>query len=430
MDPDFGYDIVALDITVAAFLSIAWIIPRLAIENDFDLILLPGWTQGDPAQLEAVTGIRTALGPRDLLDIPRYFGGKRDLTGFGDYSIKILAEVADAPLWPIDALLAQAEYYRQSGADIIDLGWLAQGSFTHIVDVLRELKARGFSVSLDTFHREDALRAAEVGFDYLLSVNSTNLEIAREIDCHRVVVIPDFGQGLDTLERNMERLEHWKVPYIVDPVVNPLNYGFTESIKRYLEVRHRFPEAEMLMGIGNLTELTDADSSGINALLVGIAAELDVQYVLTTEVISWAWGAVREVDAARKLMHFACQHSLPPKNLDDRLITIKDPPFQTLTENQLREMQTKIRDRNLRIFTDSRYIYVLSRSAFISGTDPQAIFAQIGIQGDSEQAFYLGRELEKAALAIHLGKRYIQDQPLRWGYLDEYVPGRHRKVVW
>lgn len=29
-----------------------------------------------------------------------------------------------------------------------------------------------------------------------------------------------------------------------------------------------------MMGIGNLTELTEADTSGINALLFGIAAEL------------------------------------------------------------------------------------------------------------------------------------------------------------
>jgi dihydropteroate synthase len=37
-----------------------------------------------------------------------------------------------------------------------------------------------------------------------------------------------------------------------------------------------------MMGVGNITELTDADTSGINALLFGIASELGVAAVLTT----------------------------------------------------------------------------------------------------------------------------------------------------
>lgn len=428
MDPAFDYDVVEMGITVAAFMSVEWLLPRLVVEGEYDWILLPGWCQGDLRQLETTTGIRVELGPKDLLDIPRRFGTEKARAVLDDYSTKILAEIADAPLWPIEDLLAQAEYYRHSGADIIDLGWLAQGDFPHIVEVLQELKARGFRVSLDTFHREDVLRANRVGFDYLLSVNDSNLEIARDVDCQKVVVMPNFGQGLESLLHNVERLERWGVAYILDPVLNPLNLGFSESIARYLETRRRFPEAEMLMGIGNITELTDADSGGINALLMGIVAELGIQYVLTTEVIRWAWGAVREVDAARRLMHFAHQRHLPPKNLDERLIALKDPPFQTLSEGQLRAMQKQVRDRNYRIFSDGRQIVVFNTAVFITGTDPQAIFEQMALEGDADHAFYIGRELEKAAQAIRLGKRYVQDQPLRWGYLDEYLPGHHREV--
>ena len=82
--------------------------------------------------------------------------------------------------------------------------------------------------------------------------------------------------------------------YVIDPILDPLSFGFTASLERYCEVRRRYPEAEMLMGLGNLTELTDADSVGINALMAGVIAELGIDYVLTTEVISWARGAVRE----------------------------------------------------------------------------------------------------------------------------------------
>lgn len=428
MEPDFEYAIAELPITVAAFLSVDWIVPRLAYEGDVDLILLPGWCQGDLADLEARTGARVERGPRDLLDIPRWFGVEGQAVDLSAYECRILAEIADGPLWPMEQLLAQAEYYRQSGADIVDLGWLAGSDFPHIVEVLQELKARGYLVSLDTFHREDVLRANRAGFDYLLSVNGSNLEIAREVSCRKVVVIPDFGQDLESLERNVERLERWGVPYIVDPVINPLMFGFTESIARYVEARRRFPDQEMLMGIANVTELTDADSPGVNALLMGIVAELGIEYVLTTEVIPWAWGSVREVDAARRLMHYASRHRVPPKNLDDRLIVAKDPPFQSLAEGQLREMQARVRDRNYRIFCDGQQIVAFNGAQFIAGTDPQAIFDRMALQGDAGHAFYLGRELEKASLALRLGKRYVQDQPLRWGYRDEHLPGHHREV--
>ena len=337
----------AVSLVVALFLN-----RRLRGEGEYDRLLLPGRCQRDLRQLETTIGIRVELGPKDLLDMPRRFGTEKARAVLDDYSTRILAEIADAPLWPIEDLLAQAEYYRHSGADIIDLGWLVQGDFFHIVEVLQELKARAFRASVDTFHREDVLRANWVGFDYLLSVNGSDLEIARDVDCQKVVVMPNFGQGLESLLHNVERLERWSVAYILDPVPNPLNLGFSDSIARHL----------------------------------------------------------------------------PPKNLDERLIALKDQPFQTLNEGQLRAMQKQVRDHNYRIFGDGRQIFAFNTAILITGTDPQAIFGQMALEGDADHAFYVGRELEKAAQAIRLGKRYVQDQPLRWGYLDEYLPGHHREV--
>ena len=82
------------------------------------------------------------------------------------------------------------------------------------------------------------------------------------------MVIPDFGAGLDSLERSIDQLEAWGARYLIDPVVEPIGFGFMASLERYAEVRRRYPEAEMLMGIGNLTELTAADSTGVNAVLI------------------------------------------------------------------------------------------------------------------------------------------------------------------
>ena len=318
---------------------------------------------------------------------------------------------------PFDEILAKADYYQANGADIIDLGCPAQGGFPGVERVVAGLKARGFTVSLDTFDPETILRADEAGMDLLLSINSQNLDLAPKLHC-KVVVIPDFGEGLASLERNTAQLDEWGVPYVMDPILDPISFGFTESLHRFYETRRRHPKAEMLMGLGNLTELTDADSIGINALMAAVITELGIDFVLTTEVISWTKGSVRELDLARKLMYYAHKNHLLPKDLDDGLITLKDPPHEFYSETELRRMHQMINDRNFRIFTDDTWIYVFNRDIFIHGTEPQEIFAQLDVTEPSH-AFYLGKELERAALGLKLGKKYTQEDELRWGYLSE-----------
>ena len=188
------------------------------------------------------------------------------------------------------------------------------------------------------------------------------------------------------------------------------------SLERYAEVRRRYPEAEMLMGIGNLTELTSADSTGVNALLIAICQELGVRTVLTTEVIPWARGAVREADVARRLMHYAVTVRTSPKGVDDRLVTVKDPAMLTFTEGELRALQASITDPNFRIFADRDGITVLNNERFVRGTNIQDIFTQLDVD-EPTHAFYLGKELARASLAVTLGKTYRQEGALSWGYL-------------
>jgi len=191
------------------------------------------------------------------------------------------------------------------------------------------------------------------------------------------------------------------------------------SLERYAEVRRRYPGAEMLMGIGNLTELTAADSTGVNALLIAVCQELGVRAVLTTEVIAWAHGAVREADVARRLMHYAVTRRTSPKGVDDRLVTVKDPAVLTFTEDELRALQAGITDPNFRVFADREGITVLNNERFVRSTDVNFIadiFTKLGVD-DAEHAFYLGKELARASLAVTLGKTYRQEGALSWGYL-------------
>src|SRR5688572_17309556 len=151
----------------------------------------------------------------------------------------------------------------------------------------------------------------------------------------------------------------------------------------------------MLMGIGNLTELTSADSTGVNALLIAICQELGVRAVLTTEVTPWARGAVREVDIARRLMHYAVSQQTIPKGVDNRLLTIKDPRVLAYNEEELRALKAGITDPNFRIFADRDAITVLNHDQFIRGTDIYEIFAQLDVR-DADHGFYLGKELARA----------------------------------
>jgi len=187
----------------------------------------------------------------------------------------------------------------------------------------------------------------------------------------------------------------------------------------------------MLMGIGNLTELTAADSTGVNALLIAICQELGIRTVLTTEVIPWARGAVREIDIARRLMHYAVTRHTIPKGVDDRLLTVKDPAVLTFTEEELRALQAQITDPNFRIFADRDGITVLNNERFIRWRDPSRLdelFAQLEVS-EATHAFYLGRELARAGLAMTLGKTYRQDGALSWGYLTPADEPRHDRLT-
>ena len=186
------------------------------------------------------------------------------------------------------------------------------------------------------------------------------------------------------------------------------------SLERYANARRRWPDAEMLMGIGNLTELTAADSTGVNALLIAICQELGIRAVLTTEVIPWARGAVKEIDVARRLMHYAVTKRTVPKGIDDRLVTVKDPEVLTYSEADLRALQAAITDPNYRIFADRDAITVFNSERFVRGTDIQEIFDQLEVD-EPTHAFYLGKELAKASLAVSLGKTYRQEGTLSWG---------------
>jgi hypothetical protein len=107
--------------------------------------------------------------------------------------------------------------------------------------------------------------------------------------------------------------------------------------------------------------------------------------------------------------------------VDSRLLTAKDPSVAAFSEAELREMQSRITDPDYRIFADHERIHVFNAQRFVSGTDISEIFAQLDVE-EATHAFYLGKELTKARLAVLLGKTYRQEGELAWGYLTPPEP--------
>jgi dihydropteroate synthase-like protein len=415
----FDYSVAVLPITVAALATTPWLARHLTVGAGIDRVLLPGLCLGDLAIVAERAGIAVERGPKDLRDLPEFFGkSSGPPAGYGGYDIEILAEINYAPRMALDDLKAQALKARAAGADVIDLGCDPGGAWSGVSDAVRALRDLGLRVSIDSFNPEEVSAAVAAGAELVLSVNTGNLQAARDWGCE-VVAVPDLPATLEGLDRTVETLHGWGVPFRIDPVIEPIGFGFAASLGRYLEVCRRYPDAAMMMGVGNLTELTDVDSAGVNVMLLGFCQELGIRSVLTTEVINWCRSCVRELDLARRLVHYACNQRVLPKHLEPGLVTLRDPRLREHGETTLRELAARITDRNYRLFAERGLLHVLNNQMFLQGTDPFALFDEMRRREDIDpaHAFYLGYELAKATTAVTLGKNYVQDQALRWGYL-------------
>jgi len=417
----FDYSIGVMPITVAALMTPKWIARHIAPPDGTTRVLLPGYCAGDSDLIRSKVGVPVDRGPKDLRGLPQYFGGElspRD--DYGAYDIEILAEINHAPRLTLEDILNQANRLATDGADVIDVGCEPGAPWAGIADCVKALRDSGHRVSIDSLNPAEIEPAVRAGAELVLSVNSTNHDRACDWGCE-VVVIPDQPATMAGLNETIEVLSAAGVPLRIDPILEPIGCGFAASLARYIEVRHRFADADVMMGIGNLTELTDVDSAGVNVLLLGICQELGIRSVLTTQVINWARTSVRECDLARRLVHFAIRHGVPPKHLATQLVTLRDVKLYSSNESFAEHLSRQIKDHNYRILAEGGSLHVVSAGMHLSDTDPFRLFGRLMAANpknvDPSHAFYLGYEIAKAVAALTLGKEYRQDEALDWGYL-------------
>lgn len=414
MQPDFLYQVHVMGVTVAALITADMIARRLTDTAGADRIIVPGRCRGDLEALSQHFGIPVERGPEEIKDLPQYFGQAAHHYDLSQYQTKIFAEIVDAPNISVEAIVERAYYYKANGADVIDIGCLPDTPFTHLAETIRTLKHEGFLVSIDSLQDADLLAGGKAGADYMLSLTKSSLWIADEV-ATTPILIPETHGDLDSLDEPIRILQAKNRAFIVDPILDPIHFGFTDSIVRNHQFRQRYPEVEMMFGVGNITELTHADTSGMNALLMGICSELNINHILATQVSKHACRAIKEADRARRIMFAAKQNNSLPKHINSDLLTIHDTaPFPNSLE-EIQNLASQIKDPSYRIQTSSEGLHVFNRDGLHSAQDPFELYPKLKVETDGGHAFYLGVELARAEIAWQLGKRFTQDQALSWG---------------
>jgi dihydropteroate synthase-like protein len=414
----FTWEVREIGLQVAALMTADMIRRRVATPVEASRMIVPGRCRGDLEELSRHFGLPVQRGPEELKDLPRFFDRAAKPIDLDEYEVAIFAEIVDAPRLSVEGIVERARRYAADGANVIDLGGLPETRFDHLEDSVRALKAEGFAVSVDSIDPDELVRGGKAGADYLLSLNLDTLWVADEV-ASTPVLIPRVPTDEASLHEAIEQLQRSGRPFLADPILDPIPFGLAASIVRYHRLRERYPEVPIMMGVGNVTELTEADTSGINAVLFGIAAELKVAAVLTTQVSAHARRAVREADRARRIMHAAARLNSLPKGIDDALMTVHDKrPFPD-TPAEIEAVAAQVRDPNFRVQVSAEGLHVYNRDGLRLGRDPFVLWPQLRLAEDAPHAFYMGVELARAEIAWRLGKRYVQDQPLDWGCADE-----------
>jgi len=417
----FSWEVRDIGVQVAALMTSELIRRRVALPVRADRIIVPGRCRGDLDALSLHFGMPVQRGPEELKDLPRFFNRAAKAVTLDAYATAIFAEIVDAPRLSVAQIVERGRQLAADGANVIDLGCLPETPFEHLADAVQALKAVGLAVSVDSVDPQELLRGGRAGADYLLSLTLDTLWVADEVAA-TPVLIGRTPNDENSLHQAVLALQQRGRPFLADAILDPIPFGFTASIVRYQRLRERFPDIRIMMGVGNLTELTEADTSGINALLFGICAELNVAAVLTTQVSAHARRAVREADWARRIMHAAKAQQMLPKGLSDQLMTVHAKhPFPDTAE-EIATTAAAVRDPNFRVQVSVEGLHVYNRDGLRLGQGAFELWPQLALHDDASHAFYMGVELAHAEIAWRLGKRYVQDQPLDWGCAVEAAP--------
>jgi dihydropteroate synthase-like protein len=447
-----GYDAdVVVTGEIASFLS-PHHLHELITRGTYDLVIVSGMCTASFGGVERETGVPVYRGPRHAADLTLILPalpsltlsrtipadeflatqkaqdalcriGDRENAAGSDFLIrgvkigggsrmKVLAEIMDAHLK--EDLRDIVERYFAQGADIVDLGFGFDATPADVERVFSALEGIDGPLAADT-QDPSLIRAALCRADIILSLQEENIPQVATVVAETgaaAVVVP----GRNTLAKNIAMAKHAGIRCIIaDPLLQPVGSGLVASLKKFK--KSRYP---LFFGAGNVAELLDADSTGINALLAGIGMEVGAAVIFTSEHSDKTRGSVREMRRATEMMALTSDRPYP-KDLGIDLLVLKEkrrrrePPLDYDTSVTAQEMPGDIKydpKGNFRIGIEGDRIVAVIHGKAVQGTRWQDILSTILSQGDvslMDHAGYLGRELYKAELAIRYGRSFEQD---------------------
>ncbi|MCJ7444898.1 MAG: dihydropteroate synthase-like protein [Methanotrichaceae archaeon] len=457
-----GADVLVLDVDIAAFITPEMVIN--AAPNGYDLIIIPGAITSDFRKAEEALSTKIRLGPKHAADLgfvlkhldktelspsipactlleeiirketgaflakienesdPEFY--IQGIKIGGNSRMKVLAEIVDATKLSPEKLSLKIDYYQRAGADMIDLGIPLDAHPKDVAFVVEAAKRiTNLPVSIDSIQTAQIFEGINAGADMVLSLNGNNLPCLGEIIVQRnlpSVIIP--GPGSISLEKNIIEAQNLGIKVIADPVLDPLLFGFAKSLQRYINFNEKFPGVPIFFGVGNVTELLDADTQGANALLASLATEIGASILFTPEFSSKTRGSVRELRIASEMMLLASRRKTPPKDLGFDLLVLKEKrrrPEETIKDEYIEAKVDHIYTIDpaggFRIIVAEGKIWAIHNIINIVGSNARDLLntiVELGLVTRLDHAGYLGRELQKAELALRLGRSYSQDEPL------------------
>ena len=367
-----------------------------------------------------------------------------DLPVGEDFPMRVLAEIANAPTLSPEELLKRAEYFVKSGANMVDIGMIAGENMSSQIPAMVSFLKDNLDValSIDTLQAEEILVAVDSGVDMVLSLDHGNYpEVLPELKHKKipVVILPtDYRRGWipETINQRVESLIDLKgkckgVQVIADPILDPVNSkSMVDSIIACQKFKEN-PEGDcpIFFGVGNVTELLDVDSVGVNALLSGISMELGASILFTPEESGKTLGSVKELAISSKMMFLAKMRGSIAKDLGINLLVFKDKRRgETIPEDvDVPEIEAGFEYKfkqdpagSFKISVEAgriRAVHYLKMQPKVAiyGETAWEIYHEIinrKLVSRIEHAAYLGQELQKAEDALKLGKNYVQDFPL------------------
>ena len=468
-----GADVLVLGVEVAAFTT-PTLLRRSLTQKKYDLILVPGLASGDFSGLETEINTPVRLGPKHAVDLgfvlsyasDTDFSAKipacellkekrkdttlekieeleersnvhvsiRGMKLGGNSRMKVMAEVVDAGHLSNNELTNRILYFIEQGADIIDLGLSLDTTEEETKRAMNTARsATSVPLSVDTLDPGLLNTALDSGIDMVLSLNSRNMDEVKENiikNSTTAVIIPDRSNDIDSLFQNIDHARNIGIINIIaDPVLEPSGHGFLESFNRFREFRKRDRITPLFFGAGNVTELLDADSQGVNAMLSAIAMELPASVLFTPEYSHKAVGSVSELKTASIMMMLAQYRESAPKDLGIDLLVLKEKrwrEFGKMPENVIDAQGSKkwhldpsgffkIEITNGEIkngkFCPGKIVAQHNEISIAGATAKEVLdtIIRIGLVSRNDHAAYLGRELMKAELALKYRRSYSQD---------------------